>query len=131
MASAVDLIGRACTGLGDARAAEDPGDRFVAAHLAALRAGAAVLAVRGAPPGRRRGPVNVWRGLAEVAPELAEQAASFAAAAPRRAAVEAGRAGAVTAREADQHVRDAEAFTARAADLVGARAQAPLLLAAS
>ncbi|SDQ78997.1 SAV_6107 family HEPN domain-containing protein [Quadrisphaera sp. DSM 44207] len=122
MAGAAELIGRASAGLREAGAAQAPSDRFVTAHLAALRAGAAVLAVRGVRAGRRRRPVNVWEELAEVAPELAAPAARFAAAAPRRAAVEAGRPDAVTAADADRHVRDAEAFTALAADLIGARA---------
>jgi hypothetical protein len=130
-ASAVELIGRACTDLREAGAAPAPGERYVAAHLAALRAGAAVLAVRSVPQGRRRRPVNVWEELPRVAPELGAWAASFATAAPRRAAVEAGRTGAVTAAEADQHTRDAEVFTALVAELIGAPAQGPLPLAAS
>jgi hypothetical protein len=50
--------------------------------------------------------------LASVAPELAEWAAFFAAGARKRAAAEAGRPSAVTPREADDLVRDAEAFLA-------------------
>jgi hypothetical protein len=48
--------------------------------------------------------------LAEVAPELAEWAAFFAAGAAKRAAAEAGSRRAVTEREADDLVRDADRF---------------------
>ena len=96
-------------GLMAARRATSPGDRYVTAHLAALRAAAAVLAVRGRPR-RPGGTLNVWQVLPRVAPELGEWAAFFAAGAARRAAVEAGRADVVTAREADDLLRDAETF---------------------
>ena len=132
--AAVDLVGRASSGLREAGGAPDPGERYVLAHLAALRAAAAVLSTlpRGGRPVRRRGPVNVWDALTTAAPELADWAAYFAAGAARRAAVEAGRASAVTPAEADEHVRGAEAFTALVADLLGSpRPQQALPLAAS
>ena len=50
--------------------------------------------------------------LAEVAPELSEWASFFAAGAPKRAAAEAGSTRAVTEREADDLVRDADRFLA-------------------
>jgi hypothetical protein len=50
--------------------------------------------------------------LAEVAPELAEWASFFAAGAAKRAAAEAGSTRAVTEREADDLVRDADRFLA-------------------
>jgi hypothetical protein len=50
--------------------------------------------------------------LAQVAPELAEWAAFFAAGAGKRAAAEAGLSRAVTAREADDLLRDAETYLA-------------------
>jgi hypothetical protein len=50
--------------------------------------------------------------LAEVAPELGEWAAFFAAGAAKRAAAEAGSRRAVTEREADDLVRDADRFLA-------------------
>lgn len=89
------------------------GERFASAHLAALRAAAAVLAERARPASssrRRRRPASVWSLLAAVAPEFSEWAAFFAAGAAKRAAAEAGIATAVTVREADDLVRDAEAF---------------------
>ncbi len=116
-ATALDLLDRADRGLSAGEAARTAGERYVAAHLAALRCAAAVLAVRGRPT--HRGPANVWAVLPRVAPELAEWSAFFAAGAPRRAAVEAGRPEAVTAREADDLLRDATAFTALVTDLLG------------
>ena len=107
--AALDLLDRAHDGFLAARRATSPGDRYVTAHLAALRAAAAVLAVRGRPR-RPGGTLNVWQVLPRVAPELGEWAAFFAAGAARRAAVEAGRADVVTAREADDLLRDAETF---------------------
>jgi hypothetical protein len=100
-------------GLVEAAGAATAGERFAAAHLAALRAAAAVLACRARPaaaPGRRRRPTSAWVLLADVAPELAEWAGFFAAGATKRAAAEAGLPSAVTAREADDLVRDADAF---------------------
>jgi hypothetical protein len=48
--------------------------------------------------------------LAQVAPELTEWAQFVAAGARKRAAAEAGLAGAVTPREADDLLRDAQSF---------------------
>lgn len=50
--------------------------------------------------------------LAEVAPELGEWATFFSAGAAKRAAAEAGSTRAVTEREADDLVRDADRFLA-------------------
>ena len=116
-AAAVDLLLRSDAGLRSARATDDAGERYVAAHLAALRAAAAVLAVRGRP--RRGSTLNVWEVLPRVAPELAEWAVFFASGARRRAAVEAGLAGAVSTRQADDLVRDASAFADLVAELLG------------
>ena len=75
------------------------GLRYATAHLAALRAAAAVLAVRAQPaPGRRSRMTSVWALLTRVAPELEEWAVFFAAGAAKRAAAEAGISRAVTAR---------------------------------
>jgi hypothetical protein len=107
--SSIDLVDRAHDSLVAAVRAATPGERYVAAHLAALRGAAAVLAVRGRPS-HRSGPRSVWEVLPRVAPELAEWAAFFDAGAARRAAVEAGRDEVVTCRVADDLVRDAETF---------------------
>lgn len=111
MDPALDLLERSRRGLLDACASTDAPARYVAAHLSALRAAAAVLAVRGRPAGRSgRGPRSVWQLLPLVAPELTEWAEFFAASATRRAAIEAGRLDTVTTRDSDDLLRDAEAF---------------------
>ena len=107
------LLALARCGLVEACAAATPGERYAAAHLAALRVAAAVLACRARPetgPVRRGRPTSAWVLLSSVAPELAEWAGFFAAGATKRANAEAGLPSAVTAREADDLVRDAEAF---------------------
>jgi len=107
--AAVMLLERSQQGLLQAAAARTCGERYVAAHLAALRAAAAVLAVRGRPSSRG-GPRSVWEVLPRIAPELSEWASFFAATASRRAAVEAGRGDIISARDADDLLRDAETF---------------------
>jgi hypothetical protein len=107
--AAVMLLERSRAGLLHAVGARTCGERYVAAHLAALRAAAAVLAVRGRPSSRG-GPRSVWEVLPRVAPEMGEWAAFFAATASRRAAVEAGRGDIIGARDADDLLRDAETF---------------------
>ncbi len=102
-------LARAEQALVEAAAAAEHTRRYASAHLAALRAAAAVLAVRTRPAGRP-GQRNAWVLLAAVAPELAEWAAFFAAGAAKRAAAEAGRARSVTTREADDLVRDSTLF---------------------
>ena len=108
--AALGLLRQAADGLAEAHRVEDPLLRYPAAYLAALRAGAAVLAVRARPQPRRGATRNVWRLLAEVAPEFAEWAAFFAATEAKRDAVRSGETTIVSAREADDLVRDARAF---------------------
>lgn len=109
--SALGLLDAARGGLAEAREAAAPPARYAAAHLAALRGAAAVLAARAQPETRsRRGPRSAWALLPGVAPALGEWAAFFAAGAGKRAAAEAGLPHAVTAREADDLLRDAETF---------------------
>jgi hypothetical protein len=129
----VELLLRAGGLLAEAAAAREPDERFVTAHLAALRAAAAVLAFRGRPPGRRGAArsLSAWVLLPQVAPELADWARLFAEAAPRRAAVETGRTGAVTAAQAERHRRDAGAFVHEVAVLLGAPVQQQLPQVAS
>jgi SAV_6107-like HEPN len=107
-----DLLEVARHGLAEAATARTASERYAAAHLAALRAAAAVLASRARPGNARSGPRSVWVVLPQVAPELGEWAAFFAAGASKRAAAEAGLSGAVTAREADDLLRDAGSFVA-------------------
>lgn len=106
-------LARAAESLSEAMAATEVPTRYACAHVAALRAAAALLAARAHPePARRRPQRNAWVLLAEVAPELAEWARFFAAGAAKRAAAEAGSTRAVSEREADDLVRDADRFLA-------------------
>lgn len=106
-------LARAAESLSEAIAATEVPTRYACAHVAALRAAAALLAARAQPePARRRPQRNAWVLLAEVAPELAEWARFFAAGAAKRAAAEAGSTRAVSEREADDLVRDADRFLA-------------------
>jgi hypothetical protein len=84
-------------------------ERYAQAHLAALRAAAAVLAAR-TQPRRRAQPTSAWTLLTTVAPELAEWSAFFAATSATRAAAQAGVHRLVTNREADDMVRQAGQF---------------------
>lgn len=122
--SALDLLGQARAGLAEAAELVPAGERYAGAHLAALRATAAVLAARAHPQTatRRRRLRSAWELLCEVAPEMGEWAAFFAAGAAKRAAAEAGVARAVSAREADDLVRDVETFLAVVATTVGVTA---------
>ena len=96
-------LARAAESLRDAVVARDVPTRYACAHVAALRAAAALLAARAHPsPARGRRQKNAWVLLAEVAPELAEWAGFFSAGAGKRAAAEAGSSRAVTEREADR-----------------------------
>ena len=109
------LLALARRGLVEAATLDRPAERYATAHLAALRAAAAVLACRARPAGgagRRSRPTSAWVLLSAVAPELTEWSLFFAAGARKRAAAEAGLPSAVTPREADDLVRDVEAFLA-------------------
>jgi hypothetical protein len=88
--AALGLLRQAAEGLAEAHSVHDPLQRYPAAYLAALRAAAAVLAIRARPQPRRGATRNVWQLLAEVAPELGEWAAFFASCSATRAAAEAG-----------------------------------------
>ncbi|WP_420843204.1 SAV_6107 family HEPN domain-containing protein [Cryptosporangium phraense] len=125
-----ELLALARHGLGEAAVTRAAGPRYATAHLAALRAAAAVLAVRARPlpPGTRRPrsrPASVWVLLTQVAPELGEWAAFFATAAVKRAAAEAGLPRAVTTREADDLLRDAERFCTLIETTLGLPAELP------
>jgi hypothetical protein len=109
--AALSLLRQAEEGLREAGLEADAARRFAGAHLAALRAGAAVLAVRAHPAGRRSGR-SVWQLLVVVAPELTEWAAFFAAHSATRAAAEAGITRLVSDRAADDLVRQTGQFVA-------------------
>ncbi|MCK9876065.1 SAV_6107 family HEPN domain-containing protein [Frankia sp. Ag45/Mut15] len=105
-----ELLAAARHGLDEAEYATCIPQRYAQAHLAALRAAAAVLADRARPrPGRRGRPLSAWCLLVRVAPELAEWADFFAAGARRRAAAEAG-LNVVGRREADDLIRQVHLF---------------------
>jgi hypothetical protein len=115
-------LDRAEESLREAVAGTEVPARYAAAHVAALRATAALLAARARPvaaQATRRRQKNAWVLLAEVAPEFAEWASFFAAGASKRAAAEAGSRRAVTEREADDLVRDADRFLALVEQTLG------------
>lgn len=118
--SALGLLESARHGLAAAAGEVTASGRYVGAHLAALRAAAALVAARAEPPGRRRRPQSVWELLPRVEPELAEWAAFFAAGAAKRAAAEAGLPRAVSAQEADELLHDAGTFVSLAQGALGA-----------
>jgi hypothetical protein len=123
---------RAAASLQEAITSSDVGMRYAGAHVAALRATAALLAARARPsaatgrPGRSRTQRNAWVLLAEVAPEFAEWARFFSAGAAKRAAAEAGSRRAVTEREADDLVRDADRFLGLVEESLGLTRHLPL-----
>ena len=120
-------LARAAASLAEAVTTRDVAARYACAHVAALRAAAALLAARARPaPARQRRQQNAWVLLAEVAPELEEWARFFAAGATKRAAAEAGSTRAVTEREADDLVRDADRFLGVVERALGLEPHLPL-----
>ena len=125
--SAESLLHAARQGLAEAAETSRPDMRYVAAHLAALRAAAAVLAAKEPVDVNRRGrPRSVWVLLPAAEPALREWAAFFAAGADKRAAAEAGLPRAVTALEADELLHDADIFVSLVEDTLGLPGQATL-----
>ena len=124
----LSMLQSARRGLAEATDETSPGARYVTAHLAALRAAAAVVAARGEPRPRRRKPHSVWELLPQVEPALSEWAAFFAASAIKRAAAEAGLVRAVSTYEAEELVRDATTFLNVAEHALGAESQPQLPL---
>jgi SAV_6107-like HEPN len=108
--SALTLLSQAERGLADAIVEPAAAQRFAQAYLAALRAAAALLAMRGRPHRGRSRPMSVWTLLASVAPEMREWAAFFASCSATRASVQAGITRAVTDRSADDLVRQSSQF---------------------
>jgi hypothetical protein len=122
---------RAAESLREAITSTGAPERYAHAHVSALRATAALLAARAqpVPPSRRARQRNAWVLLAEVAPELAEWASFFAAGAAKRAAAESGSRRAVSEREADDLVRDADRFLALVETSLGLVEHAPIRVA--
>lgn len=117
-------LSAASAALTEAEFAETASERFLWAHLAALRVAAVVLACRASGRVGRDRPRDVWQVLAEAAPEYAEWAGFFASSALKREAVRAGAVAMVSAREADDLVRDVIIFRDRVARRLG-RAATP------
>lgn len=113
-------LNRARATLVAAELADRPAERYLVAQLAAGQVAAVVIGARadGPRPQRR----NVWQVVGEIAPELGEWAGYFQALQGKREAVQAGATALVTGREADDLVRDAQAF----ADAVEQRLARPL-----
>ncbi|HET9140103.1 SAV_6107 family HEPN domain-containing protein [Actinophytocola sp.] len=109
-ASALRLLVEAEQGLAEAEREAHPAYRFAMAYLCALRAAAAMLALRGRPHRGRSRPTSVWTLLSAVAPELREWAAFFAAGSATRASVQAGITRVVSERAADDLVRQTGQF---------------------
>jgi uncharacterized protein (UPF0332 family) len=125
--SAESLLHAARQGLAEATETSRADMRYVAAHLAALRAAAAVLAAKEPVDVNRRGrPRSVWVLLPAADPALREWAAFFAAGADKRAAAEAGLPRAVTAFEAEELLRDAEVFVSLVEETLGLPGQPTL-----
>jgi len=104
---------RSAESLREAIMCSDVPQRYALAHVSALRATAALLAAKAQPlPVARRRQKNAWVLLIEVAPEFTEWALFFSSGAQKRSAAEAGSRRAVTEREADDLVRDADRFLA-------------------
>ncbi|GII76125.1 hypothetical protein Sru01_11070 [Sphaerisporangium rufum] len=117
--------------LADAAAARAPAERYVAAHLAALRAAAAVLAALPRPmDARRRRLRSAWELLPEAEPKLGQWAAFFAESARKRAMAEAGMVRVVSAPDADDLLAEAQGFVAVIEDLLGVPGQSALPLRA-
>ncbi|MFI6596838.1 SAV_6107 family HEPN domain-containing protein [Nonomuraea sp. NPDC050536] len=99
----------------------------MSAHLAALRAAAAILAARPRPmEGRRRRLRSAWELLPEAEPQLAEWAAYFAVSAGKRAAAEAGVVRGISRADADELLADAETFVTTVESLLGIPTQPQL-----
>lgn len=120
----LDLVARSHVALTEACTAVTSSQRYATAHLAALRAAAALLAWK-APRSLGAGPRSAWVALAQHAPELSEWAAFFTETGRRSRAITAG-LGIPTAREADDLVRQAESFLAIVLDQAGLAPLAPV-----
>lgn len=122
------LLSIARQGLTEAANTSPDGLRYATAHLAALRAAAALLAARARPStsNRRAKATSAWSLLVLVAPEFSDWAGYFALGASKRAAAEAGIPHVVTAREADDLLRAAEQFVTVVESSLGLSYQPPL-----
>lgn len=111
-ASALELVERSRADLLQACHSRGIAQRYQHSQLAAMRAAAALVSARAVPTGQAR-PRSLWDLLPSVAPELTEWAGFFAAVTSRHPSL-AGSVpavpGQITAREADDLLRQAETF---------------------
>lgn len=121
--SVLDLLDRSRATLESACRTGEASERYRDSHLGALRAAAALVAARTSPSPRGR-PRSVWQVLPTVAPELGEWAGFFAGTSSRRAVVDRG--GWLSAREADDLLRQAEMFLEIVQEHLGILQTAPL-----
>ncbi|MFW6775321.1 SAV_6107 family HEPN domain-containing protein [Nocardioides sp. CPCC 205120] len=105
-------LSRSATSLREAITETDPASRYALAHVAALRAAAAVIAARSQPGPQRRKERNAWVLLVKAAPDLADWATFFSAGAATYAAAQAGSRRAVSVEQADELVQEADRFLA-------------------
>ena len=110
--TALELLDRSRHSLLEACQCTAVTERYLQAHLAALRAAAALVAARTRPAGQGgqpspSSPRSLWELVPAVAPELSEWAGFFELASAQAAH---HRATAPTTREADDLLRQAETF---------------------
>lgn len=118
------LLRRAHAELDQVSSQRLPEENFVHAHMAALRAGAGLLALHPGPGARRRAVRSVWEQIAELDDAWASWAALFAAGAPVRAAIESGRQRSLDPQQVAHTEQAAADFVAIVADAIAtARAQ--------
>jgi hypothetical protein len=108
-ASTLDLLDRSRQSLLEACQSREVAERYLQARLAALRAAAALVAAR-STPSRRAGPRSLWELVPVVAPELAEWAGFFELSTTHRAERGGHGPDQVSARDADDLLRQAETF---------------------
>ena len=135
----LDLLSRSEASLDQACHATVARERYLQAHLAALRAAAALVGSRGGcDPHDPHGPHDgsgeptrrgLWTALAVDAPELGEWASYFAATGRRSRRVVRGEPTPISPRDADDLVRAAQTFLALVTGRLGAaRDPAPVRL---
>lgn len=106
------LIGRAVRDLDHAAHAKSHNATYTLAHLAAVRAAAAVISAKISPEqaNRQHRPDSIWDLLPRVALNLEEQSAFFKAGTGRRLRAEHGQRNAVTAEQAEEMLAAAHLF---------------------
>lgn len=118
-----ELLERSRATLEAACRTSDASERYLDAHLGALRAAAALVAARTTPSPRSR-PRSVWQVLPTLAPDLGEWATFFAGTSSRRSVIDRG--GWLSPREADDLLRQAEMFLEIVQDQLGIPQTVPL-----